>query len=407
MAGPNTQEMSVSLSTRTHSGATCSGTSKAEKFARYERRWAQRAGSDVQRALEMGERSPHTRRLLGLDAGPILAKLANRAVWYGAGVARGLSAALKKWTELTGSRTGFRIWQQTARAQSYWQAVREAGVRRAELRELAGHPLRVLMLHSIAEPRNSDEASYYLSPDRWRMLLETMKARGYYCADPAKLEDPAASWGERELVLTFDDGYDDFYTGVFPFIEDYGLKPIVFLPVDRIGDENRWDHAIGVRARKLLNTAQVRELRRHGVRFGSHSLTHPSLVNIGDAQLRRELVDSRQKLEDLLGEQITMLAYPFGANNRRVRNAATEAGYKLAFSTVEGLNLWEDPFSLRRVEFNQVLPPIFYRWKLHRGHGPGGSIRKELRPLYHSLPSKMRAKLESTRKPQHSHPAAD
>jgi len=390
--------MSVSLSTRTRSGTSRSGTSKETLFARCERRWALRAGSDVQRAIQMGERSPQTRRLLGMDAGPILTKLANRAVWYGNGVARGLSAALKKWTELTGSRGGFRLWRQTARAQCYWQAVREAGVRRAELRELAGHPLRVLMLHSIAEPRSAYEASYYLSPDRWRRLLETMKSGGYHCADPAKLQDPAAKWGERELVLTFDDGYDDFYTEVFPLLESYALKPLVFLPVDRIGDENRWDHAIGVRARKLMDAAQIRELRRHGVRFGSHSLTHPSLVNIGDAQLRRELVDSRHKLEDLLGEEVRMLAYPFGANDRRVRAAAIEAGYKLAFTTIEGLNLWEDPFSLRRIEFNQVLPPIFYRWKLRRGHGPRGSVRKELAPLYNSLPPKMKARLDSLRK---------
>ena len=368
--------MSVSLSTRMRPG-----TLDQTLVARCERRWRQRGSSDVQRAVELGERNPQTRSLLRLDTGPILARLAHRAFWYGNGLARGIAAAVRTFTELTGSSTSFRLWRQTARTQCYWQGVQEMGIQRSELRELAGHPLRVLMLHSIAEPRGAAEAAYYLSPDRWRMLLETMTHGGYRCADPLKLLDPAAKWDERELVLTFDDGYDDFYTEVFPLLESYALKPLLFLPVDRIGDENRWDHANGVRPRKLLDVAQLRELRRHGVRFGSHSLSHPSLVKIGDAQLRRELVDSRHKLGELLGEEVKMLAYPFGATDLRVRAAAIEAGYELAFTTVEGLNVWEDPLALRRIEFNQLMPPIFYRWKLRRGHGPRASVKKELSPL--------------------------
>jgi peptidoglycan/xylan/chitin deacetylase (PgdA/CDA1 family) len=254
------------------------------------------------------------------------------------------------------------------------------------------------MLHSIAEPQCPGEQSYYLSPHRWRRLLQAMKSGGYRCADPIRLEDPATKWGDRELVLTFDDGYDDFYTEVFPLIESHGLKPLVFLPAGRIGDENRWDQAVGLRARRLLDAAQIRELRRHGVRFGSHTLTHPLLVRIDDAQLRRELVESKRRLEDLLGDEVNTLAYPYGATNQRVRTAVIEAGYKLAFTTLEGLNLWQDPFDMMRLEFNQVLPPLFYGWKLRRGHGPMSSLKNKLAPLYRMIPQAMKAKIEAARR---------
>ena len=368
-----------------------------ELVAYYERCWRLGGSDDVLRALRMGEHNAQTRQLLGLDSGPLLARMANRAFWYGNGAARGLSAMLKKVTDRTGSRASFRLWQETTQLQRYWEAVRESGVRRGELRELAGHPLRVLMLHSIAEPRSAQEESYYLSPERWRRLLETMKEGGYHCADPVKLQDPSATWGERELVLTFDDGYDDFYTEVFPLLEKYRLKPLVFLPVNRIGDENRWDQANGLRARRLMDTAQIRELRRHGVRFGSHTLTHPSLVRLGDAQLRRELVESRRKLEELLGDEVDMLAYPYGHANPRVRAAAIEAGYKMAFTTVDGLNVWEDPFAMRRIEFNQALPPALYRWKLRSGHGPRSSVKNELAPLYRMIPRELKARIRALR----------
>ena len=134
------------------------------------------------------------------------------------------------------------------------------------------------------------------------------------------------------------------------------------------------------------------------MRFGSHTLTHPSLVRLDDAQLRRELVESRRKLQDLLGEEVNLLAYPYGDANRRVRAAAIEAGYRMAFTTVEGLNVWEDPFAMRRIAFNQMLPPILYRWNLRSGHGLRSSVKNELRPLYKMLPPEVKARIQAARK---------
>jgi peptidoglycan/xylan/chitin deacetylase (PgdA/CDA1 family) len=347
----------------------------------------------VLRAVEMGQRNAQTRHLLALDTGPLLDRWVNRAYWHGNGPARRLSAGLQAVTERTGWRGSFRLWQQTTRLQNYWAAVRESGTGREQLRELAGNPVRVLMLHSIATPQDAGEASYYLSPGRFQRLLEAMKAGGYRCADPRKLEDEEAKWGEREFVLTFDDGYDDFYTEVFPLLEQYELKPLVFLPAARIGDSNRWDQANGLRARRLLDAAQIRELRRHGVRFGSHTQTHPSLPRLDDEHLRREVTDSRHQLEDLLGEEVSTFAYPFGDANRRVRVAVIEAGYKLAFTTAEGLNVWQDRFAIQRTEFNELLAPGFYGWKLRSGLAPWQSVKYEVMPLLNMLPREIRGPL--------------
>jgi hypothetical protein len=67
-----------------------------------------------------------------------------------------------------------------------------------------------------------------------------------------------------------------------------------------IGGSNEWDLASELRARNLLTIEQIRVMQKYGVEFGSHSLTHPLLPGLPDAQLRREVGDSKRYLEDLL-----------------------------------------------------------------------------------------------------------
>jgi len=67
-------------------------------------------------------------------------------------------------------------------------------------------------------------------------------------------------------------------------------------------------------------------------KFGSHTMTHPSLVEISLPQLREELTESREILEKLLGVTIDDIALPYGSYNENVLQAASEAGYQRIFS---------------------------------------------------------------------------
>jgi len=358
--------------------------------------WGLGGTCDTLRAIKLGQQNAQTRNLLRMDTGPVLQRLANRAFWIGHRPARPIAKALQWLTEQTGSRLTFVLWHEVERLSRYWATVQECGVERKQLIELAGEPVRVLMLHSIATPQNAEEALYYLSPERFRMLLEKMQSSGYQCADPRKLEDAGAKWGAHELVLTFDDGYDDFYSEVFPVIAQYGLKPLVFLAAERIGDWNRWDDGKGLRKRSLLSAEQIRELQRYGVRFGSHTQTHPALSGLNAAALWREVRDSKHRLEDFLGEDVSTFAYPFGQANRRVRAAVVEAGYKIAFTATEGLNVWQDPFAMLRIGINELLPPWTYLWKVRTGGTPRQSLKQQVMPMVRMIPREIRNPLRAT-----------
>ncbi|MGH9838075.1 MAG: polysaccharide deacetylase family protein [Blastocatellia bacterium] len=95
---------------------------------------------------------------------------------------------------------------------------------------------------------------------------------------------------------------------------------------------------------------QARELDRNGIEIGSHTMTHPILTNITDDQLRRELYESRLRLEEVLGRRVEQFCYPNGDTDERVQCEVARAGYRVAVTSVNGLNnRGDDPLTLRRV----------------------------------------------------------
>jgi peptidoglycan/xylan/chitin deacetylase (PgdA/CDA1 family) len=235
---------------------------------------------------------------------------------------------------------------------------------------MVGRPLPVLCFHSIS-PQPRKHSKYRIAPQRFHNLI------GRLAHDYTFVFAEDHSSQKHEVALTFDDGYEDFYREVFPQVGLFALKPLVFLVVDRIGQTNLWDQARGVPAQRLLNLDQIREMSRRGVQFGSHSMTHACLPQLSDAELRREVVDSKSALEDLLGREVPTFAYPYGAHDERVRAVVAEAGYRLAFSTRWGLHYWGDPFSVNRLEIFPHDTWFEVQFKLTMGH----SLRDELSAL--------------------------
>jgi peptidoglycan/xylan/chitin deacetylase (PgdA/CDA1 family) len=103
--------------------------------------------------------------------------------------------------------------------------------------------------------------------------------------------------------------------------------------------------------------AQAREMDAAGVEIGSHTVSHPILTTTDDAQLSRELRDSRARIEAELGRAVELFCYPNGAFDERVRRETVSAGYACAVTTEPGLNQRRaDPFTLRRVPAETDLP---------------------------------------------------
>ena len=132
------------------------------------------------------------------------------------------------------------------------------------------------------------------------------------------------------VTFTFDDGYQDNYEVLRQLIE-WKCTPLVFIPSDFIGKKNSWEYSSRLFPARHLDKIQIRELAEAGVIIGSHGAGHRCLTIMDDDKLESDLSQSKKTLEDITGQDIGYLSFPFGRTNNRVNRKALECGYKLAF----------------------------------------------------------------------------
>ena len=142
----------------------------------------------------------------------------------------------------------------------------------------------------------------------------------------------------RVSAITFDDGWRGVYDHAWPILRRCGLPFTVFVVADTVTDPvRRVDWVIDPPSQPLevLTADQIREMHAAGVDIASHSLRHADLTTLGYEACVRDLVESREILEDLLGSPVRTLAYPSGRHDDDVRRATRDAGFEAAFTLPE------------------------------------------------------------------------
>jgi peptidoglycan/xylan/chitin deacetylase (PgdA/CDA1 family) len=190
---------------------------------------------------------------------------------------------------------------------------------------------------------------YDLTPEQLEAHFQFFKDNGYHPITASQLLEyrrKPVLFPEKPVVLTFDDGTKSHYTRVLPLLKKYGFKATFFIfPNATRGSKKRW-----------LSWDELTEIVGAGMDIGSHALSHPYLTfrdRMDDQQyyawLEKELVQSKQTLEEKLHIHVNTLAYPFGLYNREVEAAAIKAGYAGMFSINMGLNrIRDNPYRLKR-----------------------------------------------------------
>jgi peptidoglycan/xylan/chitin deacetylase (PgdA/CDA1 family) len=171
---------------------------------------------------------------------------------------------------------------------------------------------------------------------------------------------------DRFAVITFDDGFLDFYTEAFPILKRYGFTATVFLPTSFIGDTNTT-----ISGQSFLSWPQVRELAKEGISFGSHSVSHKYLANLPHELVERELRVSKETIEHKTGKAVRIFSYPyaFPENDKEfisiMRCTMMASGYSGAVTTRIGTaSTGDDLFCLKRIPVNAEDDPSLFRAKM-------------------------------------------
>jgi peptidoglycan/xylan/chitin deacetylase (PgdA/CDA1 family) len=254
----------------------------------------------------------------------------------------------------------------------------------------------VLMYHRVGTAKNTWEARYAISPDNFSAHMLALVNKGYQAVSIEMLVDwleggPALP--EGACLITFDDGFRDVREYALPVLERLGWPFTVFLVSDLIGGQDEWTRSsnpAGV-TYPLLDADEIRDMQGRGASFHSHTRCHASLPSLDDIQLADQLSGSRQALAELLGHEVSYLAYPFGHSDERVENAARQAGYRAAFSTQPGFNrTGVNRFRIRRMDVFGTDTPTMLLRKIHLGCNDGSlghAVRYYLNRLKNRLTS--------------------
>ena len=152
------------------------------------------------------------------------------------------------------------------------------------------------------------------------------------------LKQLAASLDRKQLtgdaaVITFDDGFQNVYEVALPVLKQFQFPATVFLVTEFCGKDNRcYGQPKNIPAMKLLNWDAIQEMFKHGVEFGVHTATHPDLSTISDQQMADEIIGSREKLHQRLGQANHAFAYPYGSAPKAAKSIV-EANFYTACST--------------------------------------------------------------------------
>ena len=208
--------------------------------------------------------------------------------------------------------------------------------------------MQILTYHKIGP--KFDLGITHQSQNQLFAQLKNLKEEGFGTVSLEKAGNPQENSSPKSFAITFDDGYENIYTYAFPILQELGYTATVFMVTGFTGKYNSWDFNFGRRGFKHLNWEQIKEMSKYGISFGSHTVNHPDLTKLDRKYVEYELRNSKQALEEKLGQEVKFFSYPFGKYNSSIREEVKIAGYQNAFTlSSNGSAKNFDPYAITRI----------------------------------------------------------
>ena len=190
---------------------------------------------------------------------------------------------------------------------------------------------RILMYHSIG----SDVSDLSVSVSRFEQQLTWLKEKGYRFVTVSELLETDVDG--KVVALTFDDGFEDNYTNMFPVLQRHNAKASIYIAPDITGINK-------------LTGEQINIMQASGLcEFGAHTMNHVNLSHLDDQQAIYEIEQSKQIVESLTQARCRSFAYPFGRYTSRTVALVKDAGFDSAVTVKKGIEHISDPLQIKRI----------------------------------------------------------
>lgn len=203
----------------------------------------------------------------------------------------------------------------------------------------------ILIYHYVEYVRDEKDTirkSLSITPYIFIHQIETLKNASYTFITASELIDildGRMELPQKPILLSFDDGYRDFYTDVFPILKKYRVKAVTYIVSGFLDKPN------------YMFTWQIKEIAKSRlVEIGAHTVHHVALRGLSPAIARYEIEESKKELEKIINAPIVSFAYPDGSFDNQATEIVREAGLKSAVTVMHGFEVSrENKFSLFRI----------------------------------------------------------
>ncbi len=199
---------------------------------------------------------------------------------------------------------------------------------------------------------------FNFSPDALERQILFFKNKGYQFVSIHQYYKDLTKKGRehpKEVVMTFDDGWKDNFLYAFPLLKKHNIPALFFVSTHQLTDGTS----------EKMNKAEMVEMQRDGMSFGSHTCNHFDLTKLPEAGAIFEISESKKILEELFASPILFFAYPGGAFNSKIVNITMDAGYLGAFSVLSpAINTIDDRFWLFRNVFSEFQSTMADKYRL-------------------------------------------
>jgi peptidoglycan/xylan/chitin deacetylase (PgdA/CDA1 family) len=220
----------------------------------------------------------------------------------------------------------------------------------------------ILLYHSIDE--SGSIISVYFS--EFKKQMKFLKDNGFRSISLDKYityikeNKPLPS---KSFVLTFDDGYKNFLSKVFPLLRQYGFTATIFLTTNYIGGSCEWIKETSIPKLKMLEWRDIVQLKNAGISFGAHSVSHPFMTKLTDKDITHEILECRKLIEQRIGNYVKTFCYPYGDYDNRVSNIVKKNGFEAACSVDWGVkNSLKSLFALKRLTIGPVTTLSYFKF---------------------------------------------